>query len=121
MLVNNCWHTNFAADEHGIMEFQFDLVWRRELEETAVPALADALTTEPVAFINGPGADDTLLIERLFRPQAIPARPEPGGAGSAGTRSKPAKPSPRGQSRIVTGSQNWRISTGRGRLLSVLF
>ncbi len=26
MLFNNFWYTNFAADEHGIMEFQFDLV-----------------------------------------------------------------------------------------------
>ena len=26
MTFNNFWYTNFAADEHGIMEFQFDLV-----------------------------------------------------------------------------------------------
>ena len=29
MLFNNIWYTNFVADSHGVMEFQFDLVWRK--------------------------------------------------------------------------------------------
>ncbi len=69
MLFNNCWHTNFAGDEHGVMEFQFDLVWREDLSGTdRAAALADALASEPVLFLNGPGSDDPFLREHLFRP-----------------------------------------------------
>ena len=28
MIYNNFWYTNFLGDEPGVMEFQFDLVWR---------------------------------------------------------------------------------------------
>ena len=53
MLFNNFWYTNFVADEHGVMEFQFDLVWREKLDSPAAAAeLADALVAEPVVLIN---------------------------------------------------------------------
>lgn len=69
MLFNNCWHTNFAGDEHGVMEFQFDLVWRDHLAGTAeVQNLAGALVGDPVVLINGPGTDDPLLLKHLFHP-----------------------------------------------------
>ena len=68
MLFNNCWHTNFAGDEHGVMEFQFELVWREKLDPPAAADLADALVTEPVVLLNGPGADDPFIVDRLFRP-----------------------------------------------------
>jgi hypothetical protein len=32
MVFDNTWDTNFAADSHGIMEFNYDLVWRRHIE-----------------------------------------------------------------------------------------
>jgi len=35
MIFNNFWYTNFAADEHGIMEFQFDLIWQEKAEGAA--------------------------------------------------------------------------------------
>ncbi len=69
MLFNNAWHTNFAGDEHGVMEFQFDLVWRDDLKGgSEVTALADSLAADPVILINGPGADDPLIPARLFQP-----------------------------------------------------
>jgi hypothetical protein len=68
MLFNNCWHTNFAADEHGVMEFQFELVWRERLDAANAAEVAEALVTEPVVLINGPGADDSFLLNRLFQP-----------------------------------------------------
>ncbi|MBK9139699.1 MAG: hypothetical protein IPM17_13195 [Verrucomicrobia bacterium] len=69
MLFNNCWHTNFAGDEHGAMEFQFDLVWRPGFSSVAeVQATADALCADPVVLINGPGTDDPFLRQRLFAP-----------------------------------------------------
>lgn len=69
MLFNNAWHTNFAGDEHGTMEFQFDLVWRDELNDGAqVQALADSLVADPVILINGLGTDDAFIQTRLFQP-----------------------------------------------------
>jgi hypothetical protein len=69
MLFNNFWYTNFAADEHGVMEFQFDLVWR-ERSDTTLPAqeLADSLTAEAVTLLNSGGADSPILLQRLFAP-----------------------------------------------------
>ena len=69
MLFNNFWFTNFVADEHGVMEFQFDLVWREKLDATRDAAkLADSLVAEPVVLINSEGADDPIVIQRLFTP-----------------------------------------------------
>ncbi len=48
MVFDNCWHTNFVADSHGTMEFQFDLVWRARLERPA--ELAAALSTDPIVY-----------------------------------------------------------------------
>ena len=69
MLFNNFWYTNFVADEHGVMEFQFDLVWREKLGSPAAAAeLADSLVAEPVVLINSGGADDPVVLQRLFAP-----------------------------------------------------
>ncbi len=69
MLFNNHWHTNFAGDEHGVMEFQFDLVWRENLPDVgSVQALADSLSGEPVVLNNGSGSDDSFILQRLFQP-----------------------------------------------------
>jgi hypothetical protein len=69
MLFNNFWYTNFVADEHGVMEFQFDLVWRKQLPSAAAAGeLADALVSEPVVLIQTAGQDETLVRRRLFTP-----------------------------------------------------
>lgn len=69
MLFNNHWHTNFVGDEHGVMEFQFDLVWRKNVPDAnSSQALADSLCSEPVVLINGPGSDDAFLRQHLFQP-----------------------------------------------------
>lgn len=69
MLFNNFWYTNFAADEHGTMEFQFDPVWREKVENAAqIQALADTLVSEPVVLINSGGADNPTVMQRLLRP-----------------------------------------------------
>ena len=67
MLFNNFWYTNFAADEHGIMEFQFDLGWHQDGAGLAHD-LADALVTEPVVLINPATREDPRVLRRLFRP-----------------------------------------------------
>lgn len=68
MLFNNFWYTNFVADEHGVMEFQFDLVWREKLDPPAAAELADALVAEPVVLINSGGPEHPIVMQRLFNP-----------------------------------------------------
>lgn len=67
MLFNNFWYTNFAADEHGIMEFQFDLVWHKTGGAPS-PALAESLTCEPVLLINPALKEDPRVMKHLYRP-----------------------------------------------------
>jgi len=69
IVYDNCWYTNFQGDSPGVMEFQFDLVWRRQLDgDRAAETLADALVTEPVIVINPSLAEDPLLIRHLYQP-----------------------------------------------------
>ena len=67
MIFNNFWYTNFAADSHGIMEFQFDLIWRGDAKEPAAD-LAGALLAEPVVLINPREKEDPRVIQYLYRP-----------------------------------------------------
>jgi hypothetical protein len=67
MLFNNFWYTNFVADEHGVMEFQFDLVWQPRADGRAQD-LADALVTEPVMLINPSRPEDPRLLRNLYQP-----------------------------------------------------
>ena len=67
MIFNNFWYTNFVADEHGIMEFQFDLIWREGPADSARD-LADALVTEPVLLINPAAPEDGRVIRNLYQP-----------------------------------------------------
>ncbi|MHB1037543.1 MAG: glycoside hydrolase family 38 N-terminal domain-containing protein [Pirellulales bacterium] len=69
MVFNNFWYTNFVADSHGVMEFQFDLVWKRKLESDApIQDAADALSAEPVVVLNPGLKEDPRVMERLNRP-----------------------------------------------------
>ncbi|NLY01088.1 MAG: hypothetical protein GXY83_33775 [Rhodopirellula sp.] len=69
MLFNNFWYTNFVADEHGVMEFQFDLVWLQKLDTPKAAAeLSATLVTEPLVLINTAGEDHPIVRQRLFTP-----------------------------------------------------
>jgi hypothetical protein len=65
MIFDNCWHTNFVADSHGPMEFQFDLAWKTSLDDPA--ALAEALASDPIIAPNRATHEETPLIERIYR------------------------------------------------------
>ncbi len=67
MLFNNFWYTNFSADEHGIMEFQFDLAWTKP-GQSAPEAQAEALQMEPVLLINPGLQEDPAVMQRLYLP-----------------------------------------------------
>jgi hypothetical protein len=66
MIFNNHWHTNFVADEHGAMEFQFELVWKQKIDDPA--ALAEALAAEPAVLINPAEKPDAMFERDLWRP-----------------------------------------------------
>ena len=66
MVFDNCWHTNFVADSHGAMEFQFDLVWAEKIVKPA--DLAEALVSEPVVKVNRAARESPALMKNLFRP-----------------------------------------------------
>jgi hypothetical protein len=65
MVFDNCWHTNFVADSHGGMEFQFDMAWRASLDDAA--AAADVLVTERVVFLSSPMKESPEIMNRVYR------------------------------------------------------
>lgn len=69
IVYDNFWYTNFQGDSPGVMEFQFDLVWRPELGgDQEADALAEGLVTEPVMVINPALGEHPLFLEHLYRP-----------------------------------------------------
>ena len=47
------WYTNVVADSHGVMEFQFDIVWRNQVAgATGAADLAESLLAEPLVLLN---------------------------------------------------------------------
>jgi hypothetical protein len=68
MVFNNLWYTNFVGDSHGVMEFQFEMAWRKRLDGTAVGDLAELLVAEPPVMVNPKWKEDSIIIDRLYRP-----------------------------------------------------
>jgi hypothetical protein len=69
LLLDNFWYTNFVADSHGVMEFQFELAWKKTLPgEAAAEQLAESLLTEPQVMINPRWKESRLFLDRLYRP-----------------------------------------------------
>jgi alpha-mannosidase len=66
MLFNNTWDTNFAAEETGTLQFQFDIAWRQQIDDPA--ALAEALVTDPLVLLVPSAAPDPLVQKHLLRP-----------------------------------------------------
>jgi len=69
MLFNNFWYTNFVANSVGEMDYQFDLVWRKEMPSSLAEGnLAATLSSDPVLLINPQGQTDKLYLKWLFQP-----------------------------------------------------
>jgi hypothetical protein len=66
ILLDNCWHTNFVADSHGLMEFQFDLIWKPAMDRPQ--DWAGALSMDPVVYFNPAQKEHPAMMETLFRP-----------------------------------------------------
>lgn len=69
MIFDNCWFTNFVGDSHGVMEFKYDLTWRKDLPASVtVDDLARTMASEPQVIINPGLAEDPILLKRLYEP-----------------------------------------------------
>jgi hypothetical protein len=68
LVFNNIWFTNFVADSHGVLEFQFDLAWTPSGND-AVPhaIIAETLQVEPTVVINVQEREDPIFMRRLHR------------------------------------------------------
>jgi hypothetical protein len=69
MVFNNVWVTNFVADSHGVLEFQFDMAWQAPSQSKIDPArLAQSMLSEPQVVINPKLRSDAIFMERLHKP-----------------------------------------------------
>ncbi len=69
MVFNNVWVTNFVADSHGVLEFQFDMALQPPGRPAVDPArLAETLQTEPQVIINPSLKEHPIFLDRLHRP-----------------------------------------------------
>jgi hypothetical protein len=66
MVFDNCWHTNFVADQHGTLEFQFDLAWQPEMQRPA--DVAEGLAADPIVMTNPGEHEPPALLNNLHRP-----------------------------------------------------
>jgi len=66
MVFDNQWHTNFVADSHGLMEFQFELAWRENIPDPA--GLAEALMSDAIIRVNPALRDPAALVDNIYRP-----------------------------------------------------
>lgn len=63
------WFTNFVADSHGAMEFQFDMAWEPpNSPEVDMSERADTMLSEPQVVINPELRAAPVFMDRLHRP-----------------------------------------------------
>jgi len=67
MVFNNTWLTNVPMNSNGVMEFQYDLVWKNQMDPDVSP-LAESLVSDPVALINPDARENRFVLKDLFQP-----------------------------------------------------
>ncbi len=67
MIYNNTWFTNVPMNSTGVMDFQYDLVWRQQMDRDVSP-LAESLMSDPVALVNPVARENQLVLKDLFHP-----------------------------------------------------
>ena len=66
MVYDNTWLTNFLCDQHGIMEFRFDLVMRKA--GGSMPNLVETVFSEPVFINHSELQEPELFMRHLHQP-----------------------------------------------------
>ena len=67
MVFNNTWLTNDPINSSGVMDFQYDLVWKNQMDAD-VSSVAESLSSDPVALINPAARESPILLKDLFHP-----------------------------------------------------
>ena len=68
MVFNNLWFTNFVADSHGALEFEFALTWRPpDTPSKDMEGVAETLQSEPTIVINPQLREDPIFMRRLHQ------------------------------------------------------
>jgi hypothetical protein len=68
-LFNNFWYTNFVANSMGVMDYQFDLFWKKDIPTSFDESgLAATLSSDPVLLINPRTRTAPLYLQWLFQP-----------------------------------------------------
>jgi hypothetical protein len=67
MIFNNTWFTNFVSNSNGVMDFQYDLVWKKQIGADA-GVLAESLVSDPVPLINPVARENPIVMKDLFKP-----------------------------------------------------
>ncbi|MBL9126292.1 MAG: hypothetical protein JNL97_01535, partial [Verrucomicrobiales bacterium] len=69
IVFDNFWYTNFQGDSPGVMEFQFEFLWRPDaLDDDSAARLAEAASLDPVVVINPALPEDPIFMDRLYKP-----------------------------------------------------
>jgi hypothetical protein len=67
MVFNNTWFTNVENNSNGVMDFQYDLVWKKQIGADA-GVLAESLVSDPVPLINPVAKENPFVMKDLFKP-----------------------------------------------------
>lgn len=66
MVFDNTWFTNFVADSHGALEFQFDVAWSADTEKPAgCAAWAESLMSQPEVVVHPDLEPHPISMQRL--------------------------------------------------------
>ena len=68
MVFDNTWFTNFVADQHGVLEFKFDLVQGLPSDPKELAEHAETILSTPQVIIHPNMPEDPIFMERLHRP-----------------------------------------------------
>ena len=66
MDYNNMWEDDFLDNCPGEMEFQFDMVWKNEINESKlIPKIVQTYYLPPVVMINPKTREDKFTFKRM--------------------------------------------------------
>ena len=68
MVFDNTWFTNFVADQHGVLEFKFDLVQGLPSDPKELAEHAETILSTPQVIIHPNMPEDPIFMERLHKP-----------------------------------------------------
>lgn len=69
ILFDNTWMTNFVADQHGVLEYRYDMAWfPKKLTAQESDAWTASLALKPSVVINPSARENPIFLKRLYKP-----------------------------------------------------